>query len=157
MSGLLRPKLSAFTTTIGEKGKEISGPLAPTGITGYMADTTKEVGEYLSAHNGANLDDALAVTGITTELIQEHYANMAAGGPAEYVKYLEAKQGILNGIRQEILRTYASAMQRYLAIGYPRTEAEKMAKEIAKEAKASQMKIFHTLFPHSGQKVKHVY
>jgi hypothetical protein len=102
------------------------------------------------------LREAAVATGIETEVIQDRIAKLALD-PAHYGDYLTYKEGVLGQIRAEVLRTYLNTASMYEGVGYSKLQAEKMAAEVAKDVKESQMKIYHILFPHSGQKVKQVY
>lgn len=98
--------------------------------------------------------EASVATGLETEYIQDQVANLAH---TDYGQYLAFKQEVLGKIRAEVLRSYINTVKLYEDIGYTKLQAEKIAADIAKDVKNSQMKLYQVLFPQSGQKVKNVY
>lgn len=99
---------------------------------------------------------ASVATGLETEIIQDELAKLALH-PATYPNYLARKEEVLGTIRAEVIRSYIRNKALYESVGYSEKQAGKMAADIAKDVKASQMKYYHILFPHSGEKVKQVY
>ena len=97
---------------------------------------------------------ALSETGIDTELIQDNIANLAHSDYAQYIKY---KQQVLSLIRSKTIETYVQTKSIYMNLGYSEDKADKIASETAKDIKSSWMKIYTTLFPHSGKKIEKVY
>ena len=102
------------------------------------------------------LDDAMSKLGIATEMVQERLARLALE-PTKYKEYLDAKQGLLTTIRKDTITIYIRTVEQYMAAGIPKLEAEAIAKKIASQYRASQMELFSTFFPKSGEKVKAVY
>ncbi len=149
MALLFKPQERLKEITEGEKALFTAAALAE-----YGKDSQGVIDKW--AAKAGELDDALAETGIKTEIIQDNLADLAIN-PGTYATYLKYKRDTLNQVRQEVLRAYASAIQTYMNIGYSKSEAEKLAREVAKDTKASHMKIFKTLFPHSGQKIVPTY
>ncbi len=145
-------------TLLYTKGKGVQdliekdkGALSAKGIGDYSTEATTQLTAFTTDDV---LGEALASTGVATELIQDNIARMAL---EDYKGYLKYKHDMLNQIRQEVMRAYLLAIRNYKQIGYSQHEAEKKAKEIAHDTKASQMKMFNLLFPHSGQRVVNVY
>lgn len=151
------PQKSVFSDARGQGILAAVTPLRETGRT-YNFKAAQDI------QRGADIDVELATadavrnasvaTGLETEYIQDQIANLAH---THYDQYLAYKQEVLSKIRSEVLRTFITNKKMYEDIGYTDLQAEKMAKDIAQEVKAAQMKIYDVLFPRSGQKVKDVY
>ena len=103
----------------------------------------------------SNLYNAgLSETGITTEVMQEHYASLARG---DYKKYAEEKAKALQLVRVQVVRHWAQIYQQYRYVGYPDMQARHKANLAIEPYKKSQMEIFKTMFPDAGKKVQQVY
>jgi hypothetical protein len=135
-------------------GKELTAAKASYTTDKLLAYMKDEESGIAASLEGSGFAQAMAVTGLSTEVIQDHYAELAV---KNYTEYLAKKKAFTDRIKQAVLSTYAATLKMYAEIGYSQQEAEKMAKHAAEETKAIHMKVFKTLFPYSGQKVKQVY
>lgn len=120
-----------------------------------LSESVSDLGEFVAS--GDYYRRAVTNTGILTERYQDSLANLALQGDKGYKQYLEVKNSVIEQIRAEVLRAYLASVKMYISIGYSEEEAEKAAKEVAKETKRAHMKMYDVLFPHSGKEVKHVY
>lgn len=99
------------------------------------------------------VNKALRNLGFQTETIQEAFAGLAMSDTT-YPEYLAVKQKILDSIRKEVVKVYTDVYKQYKMLGFPKHDANKIAKDVAQAYKKSQMVIFDTYFPHSGQKAE---
>jgi hypothetical protein len=147
---------SIFSGRIGsaeiDRSREIGASMAAVAKQRLDADAEFQ----LAIADTTALREAAVGTGLETEIIQDEIAKLALN-PKTYKDYLEYKGNVLGSIRAEVMRTYISTARMYEGVGYSKEHAGKIAADVAKDVKASQMKIYHILFPHSGEKVRATY